>query len=58
MTDFNERIGKQKISLDKLSIGVEGKELALLEGMNIDGQPSLTADGKGLTASWITPSTA
>ena len=37
MTAFEERIGKQKISLDKLAIGVEGKELALLEGMNIDG---------------------
>ncbi|EKW5592197.1 YdgA family protein [Raoultella planticola] len=50
MTSFNERIGKQKISLEKLSIGVEGKELALLEGMNIDGQSSLTEDGKGINS--------
>jgi uncharacterized protein YdgA (DUF945 family) len=32
MASFNERIGKQAISLDKLAIGVEGKELALFEG--------------------------
>ncbi|XXD09475.1 YdgA family protein [Klebsiella sp. R445] len=50
MTSFNERIGKQKIALEKLSIGVEGKELALLEGMNIDGQSSLTDDGKGINS--------
>ncbi|WP_434640799.1 YdgA family protein [Klebsiella sp. I138] len=50
MTSFNERIGKQKIALEKLSIGVEGKELALLEGMNIDGQSSLTEDGKGINS--------
>jgi uncharacterized protein YdgA (DUF945 family) len=43
-------VSVSKKSLDKLSIGVEGKELALLEGMNIDGQSSLTADGKGINS--------
>ncbi|TCW10019.1 uncharacterized protein YdgA (DUF945 family) [Raoultella sp. BIGb0138] len=50
MTRFDERIGKQKVSLEKLSIGIEGKELALLEGMNIDGQSSLTEDGKAINS--------
>ncbi|WJV41183.1 YdgA family protein [Raoultella terrigena] len=50
MTSFNERIGKQKVSLEKLAIGVEGKELALLEGMNIDGKSTLTEDGKGINS--------
>ena len=50
MASFNERIGKQAISLDKLAIGVEGKELALFEGMKIDGNSSLTADGKGINS--------
>ncbi|PMC11728.1 hypothetical protein CJ207_26560, partial [Klebsiella aerogenes] len=47
---FEERIGKQKISLDKLAIGVEGKELALLEGMNIDGRSTLSDDGKRINS--------
>jgi uncharacterized protein YdgA (DUF945 family) len=50
MTAFEERIGKQKISLDKLAIGVEGKELALLEGMNIDGRSTLSDDGKRINS--------
>lgn len=50
MASFNERIGKQAISLEKLSIGVEGKELALFEGMKVDGNSTLTADGKGINS--------
>ena len=50
MTAFEERIGKQKIALDKLAIGVEGKELALLEGMNIDGRSTLSDDGKRINS--------
>ena len=50
MASFNERIGKQAISLDKLAIGGEGKELALVEGMALDGGSTLTKDGKGVNS--------
>lgn len=46
LTSFNERIGNQKLTLEKLAIGVEGKELALLSGMTIDGKADLSKDGK------------
>ena len=46
IASFGERIGDQKLSLDKLSISVEGKELAVLEGMGIDGKSDLINDGK------------
>lgn len=50
MASFNERIGTQTLSLEKMSIGVEGKELALFEGMKIAGNSALTADGKGINS--------
>ncbi|TLV23049.1 DUF945 domain-containing protein [Klebsiella indica] len=50
LTSFNERIGKQTLALEKMSIGVEGKELARFEGMKIDGNSSLTTDGKGINS--------
>ncbi|MDM2935153.1 YdgA family protein [Citrobacter sp. Cu233] len=46
VASFGERIGDQKLSLDKLSISVEGNELAVLEGMGIDGKSDLINDGK------------
>lgn len=46
VASFGERIGDQKLSLDKLSISVEGKELAVLEGMGIDGKSDLVNEGK------------
>ncbi len=46
VASFGERIGDQKLALDKLSISVEGKELAVLEGMGIDGKSDLINDGK------------
>lgn len=46
IASFGERIGDQKLSLEKLSISVEGKELAVLEGMGIDGKSDLVNDGK------------
>lgn len=48
MTSFDERIGDQKISLDKLAIAVEGKEMAVLEGMDLDGKSSVSKDGKSI----------
>ncbi|MGL4725232.1 MAG: YdgA family protein [Scandinavium sp.] len=46
LTSFNERIGSQKMTLDKVSIAVEGKELAVMEGTTIDGNADLSKDGK------------
>jgi uncharacterized protein YdgA (DUF945 family) len=45
-----DSFSKQAISLGKLSIGVEGKELARFEGMKFDGNTSLTSDGKGINS--------
>ncbi len=38
------------MTLDKLAISVEGKELALVEGMALDGGSTLTKDGKGVNS--------
>ncbi|QLR42982.1 YdgA family protein [Enterobacter sp. RHBSTW-00994] len=48
MTRFDERIGDQKITLDKLAIAVEGKEMAVLEGMDLDGKSDVSKDGKNI----------
>ncbi|MCS2171294.1 YdgA family protein [Scandinavium sp. TWS1a] len=50
LTSFAERIGNQKVTLDKMAISVEGKELALLDGMTIDGKSNLSKDGKTIDA--------
>lgn len=44
LASFGERVGDQKLTLDKLSIAIEGKEMAVLEGMEIAGKsdPSTT----------------
>lgn len=46
LTSFNERIGSQKLTLEKVAIAVEGKELAVMEGTSIDGKADLSKDGK------------
>ncbi len=48
MTDFDERIGDQKLSLDKIAIAIEGKEMAVLEGMDLDGKSDVSKDGKSI----------
>jgi uncharacterized protein YdgA (DUF945 family) len=48
MTSFNERIGDQKISLEKLAIAVEGKEMGVLEGMDLNGKSDVSKDGKSI----------
>ena len=48
MTDFAERIGSQKLSLDKLAIAIEGQQMAVIEGMNLDGASTLTSDRKAI----------
>lgn len=50
LTRFDERIGDQKITLDKLAIGIEGKEIAVLEGMDLDGKSDISKDGKSINS--------
>ena len=48
MTDFAERIGSQKLSVDKLAIAIEGQQMALMEGMSLDGTSTLSDDRKAI----------
>ncbi len=50
LASFGERVGNQKLSLEKMTISVEGKELALLEGMEISGKSDLVNDGKTINS--------
>ena len=50
LTTFDERIGDQKLTLDKLAIAVEGKEMAVLEGMDLDGKSEVSKDGKNINS--------
>ena len=51
LTSFNERIGSQKLTLDKVAISVAGKELAVMEGTSINGKADLSKDGKTIDSS-------
>ncbi len=51
LASFEERVGSQKLSLDKLTIAIENKEMAVLDGMNINAKSEVAADKKPLTAS-------
>ncbi|ROP61973.1 uncharacterized protein YdgA (DUF945 family) [Enterobacter sp. BIGb0383] len=48
MTDFSERIGSQKLSLDKLTIAIEGQQMAVIDGMNLDAASTLSSDRKAI----------
>ncbi|MFP2505217.1 YdgA family protein [Buttiauxella gaviniae] len=48
-SEFIERIGSQKASIDKLSISIEGKEMAVVEGFNINAKSELQEDKKHLS---------
>lgn len=50
MTSFDERVGDQTLSLERLAVAVEGKDLAELNGMRIAGKSELTADGKKINS--------
>lgn len=50
LASFGERVGDQKLTLDKMAISVEGKEMALLEGMEINGKTDLVNDGKTINS--------
>ena len=51
LTSFDERIGSQKLTLDKLAVAIEGKELAVLDNMALDGKADLSKDGKTINSS-------
>ncbi|WP_064554041.1 YdgA family protein [Buttiauxella noackiae] len=48
-SEFIERIGSQKASIDKLAISIEGKEMAVVEGFNINAKSELQEDKKHLS---------
>ena len=48
-SEFIERIGSQKASIEKLAISVEGKEMAVIEGFNINAKSALQEDKKHLS---------
>lgn len=52
LTSFNERIGNQALTLEKMAISVEGKELAVLEGTTVDAKADLSKDGKTIDSSF------
>lgn len=49
LASFGERVGNQNCRW-KMTISVEGKELALLEGMEISGKSDLVNDGKTINS--------
>ena len=48
-SEFIERVGQQKASIEKLAISVEGKEMAVLEGLNINAKSAVQDDKKHLS---------
>jgi uncharacterized protein YdgA (DUF945 family) len=48
LSSFNERVGNQKLMLDKLAIAVENKEMAVLEGMNLNAKSEVSTDKKNI----------
>ncbi|WLI77257.1 YdgA family protein [Kosakonia sp. H02] len=50
IAEFDERTGSQKMSLDKLSISVENKEMAVLEGMNLTAKSDIADDKKNINS--------
>ena len=50
LASFGERVGDQKVTIGKMALAVEGKEMALLEGMEISGKTDLVDDGKTINS--------
>lgn len=48
LSAFDARVGKQSLTLDKLAMAVAGKEMAVLEGVKLDANSGVEADGKHL----------
>lgn len=50
MSAFNERTGSQKMSLDKLAISIENKEMAIIEGMELTAKSDVADDKKNINS--------
>jgi uncharacterized protein YdgA (DUF945 family) len=50
MSPFDERTGSQKMSLDKLAISIENKEMAILEGMELTAKSDVADDKKNINS--------
>ncbi|MTH48259.1 YdgA family protein [Intestinirhabdus alba] len=50
LASFGGYTGNQKLSLENVAISVEGKEMALLEGIALDGRSDLVSDGKTINS--------
>ena len=50
LASFNERVGSQKVTLDKLAISIENKEMAVIEGMNLNGKSEVAKDNKTINS--------
>lgn len=46
---FDERLGKQKFSIEKTSVAVEGKEMAVLDGLTISAKSEVQDDKKHMS---------
>ncbi|MFC6122060.1 YdgA family protein [Phytobacter sp. SCO41] len=50
LASFNERVGSQKVTLDKLAISIENKEMAVIEGMKLNGKSEVAKDNKTINS--------
>lgn len=50
LSSFNERVGSQKVTLDKLAIAIENKEMAVVEGMELNAKTELGQDKKTINS--------
>ncbi|WP_312686081.1 YdgA family protein [Kosakonia sp.] len=50
VASFEERVGSQKLSVDKLTIAIENKEMAVLDGMHFTAKSEVAADKKTINS--------
>ena len=48
LSSFDERLGSQKLTLDKLAVAIENKEMAVLEGMDLNAKSEVSTDKKNI----------
>lgn len=48
LTEFKERVGNQKLNVDKMTMSIEGKEMATLDGLALNAVTQVEQDGKHL----------
>lgn len=50
LSQIEQRVGSQTLSLGQMTIAVEGQQVAVLEKMNIDAKSGLSGDGKTINS--------